>query len=162
MKDIDDITKVKSYKTTDSENGQTIHQEGESNPVKIYGITHWKGGGAIKSINEKFQVNAANGIAGFSLPFPFSPSRNGFMLLLSLSYKSESGNGFFGSGWNKEALSILRKTEKKLPEYNEIDDLNTFMFSEAEDLVPYLKVGAPGNWTKDLVYCKIINATCHA
>ncbi len=31
-----------------------------------------KGGGAIKSIDEKFTVNAANGTAGSSIGFPFN------------------------------------------------------------------------------------------
>jgi hypothetical protein len=38
-----------------------------------------KGGGAIKGIDEKFEVNAANGTASLSLPLPFSAGRNGFM-----------------------------------------------------------------------------------
>lgn len=112
----------------------------------IPGISLPKGGGAIKSIDDKFSVNALNGTATFSIPFPFSPSRNAFMPSMSLSYNSGSGNGLFGLGWSAEPLSISRKTEKKLPQYNNED---TFIFSGLEDLVPAFKKDSLGNWLKD-------------
>ena len=55
------------------------------NAIEIPSISLPKGGGAIKSIDEKFQVNAANGTAALSIPFPFSPSRNAFMPSMALS-----------------------------------------------------------------------------
>ena len=94
----------------------------KSNAIEVPSISLPKGGGAIKSIDEKFSVNAANGTAGFSIPFPFSPSRNGFMPSMSLSYNSGGGNGIFGLGWNAEPPSITRKTDKKLPEYNDTEE----------------------------------------
>ena len=121
----------------------------QSNQVEIPSISLPKGGGALKSIDEKFSVNAANGTAGFSIPFPFSPSRNAFMPALSLSYNSGSGNGIFGLGWNADAPSISRKTEKKLPEYNDAIDSDVFIFSGAEDLVPAMVKDDAGNWNKD-------------
>ena len=111
----------------------------QSNQIQIPSITLPKGGGAIKSIDDKFQVNAANGTAGFSIPFPFSPSRNSFIPGMALSYNSGSGNSIFGLGWNAEPPSITRKTEKKLPEYNDAEESDIFIFSGAEDLVPALK-----------------------
>src|SRR5258706_7841032 len=51
-----------------------------------------KGGGALKNIDEKFQVNAANGTASFSVPLPFSKTRSDFVPVLALSYNSGSGN----------------------------------------------------------------------
>lgn len=110
----------------------------KSNAIEVPSISLPKGGGAIKSIDEKFSVNAANGTAGFSIPFPFSPSRNGFMPSMALSYNSGGGNGIFGLGWNAEPPSILRKTDKKLPEYNDAEESDVFLFSGAEDLVPIL------------------------
>ncbi|MEO6720604.1 MAG: SpvB/TcaC N-terminal domain-containing protein [Ferruginibacter sp.] len=110
----------------------------KSNAIEVPSIALPKGGGAIKSIDEKFSVNAVNGTAGFSIPFPFSPSRNAFMPSLSLSYNSGTGNGIFGLGWNAEPASITRKTDKKLPEYNDAEESDTFLFSGAEDLVPVL------------------------
>ncbi|MEO8173884.1 MAG: SpvB/TcaC N-terminal domain-containing protein, partial [Sediminibacterium sp.] len=81
--------------------------------------------------------------------FPFSPSRNGFMPGMALSYNSGSGNGTFGLGWNAEPASITRKTERKLPEYNDAEESDVFIFSGAEDLVPALVEITPGHWAKD-------------
>lgn len=46
-------------------------------------------------------------------------------------------------------LICARKTEKKLPEYNDAEESDTFMFSGAEDLVPALKKDDTGTWIKD-------------
>lgn len=119
--------------------------------LSIPSITLPKGGGAIKSIDEKFLVNAINGTSGLSIPFPFSPSRNGFMPQLGLSYNSGSGNGLFGLGWNAEPPSIKRKTEKKLPEYNDAGDSDIFIFSGADDLVPSYIKDTTGNWVKERI-----------
>src|SRR6185295_18146234 len=89
-------------------------------------ISLQKGGGAIRSIDEKFSVNAVNGTAGFSIPFPFSPSRNGFMPQMALSYNSGSGNGSFGLGWHAEPACIVRRADKKLPQYNDADESDVF------------------------------------
>jgi len=136
---------------TDTPNGRNnpSSEKSSGNSITIPQITLPKGGGAIKSIDDKFQVNAANGTAGFSIPFPFSPSRNSFMPGMALSYNSGSGNGIFGLGWNAEPPSISRKTEKKLPEYNDAEESDTYIFSGAEDLVPALKKDESGNWVKD-------------
>ena len=64
----------------------------ESNAVKIPGISLPKGGGALKGIDEKFEVNGANGTAAFNIPLPVTPGRNGFSPSLTLSYNSGSGN----------------------------------------------------------------------
>jgi RHS repeat-associated protein len=101
-----------------------------------------KGGGAIKGIEEKFEVNAANGTASFSIPVPVSPGRNGFQPQLALSYNSGGGNGVFGMGWSMGAPSVSRKTEKQLPLYRDSIDSDVYIIAGAEDLVPSLeKVG---------------------
>src|SRR5680860_1394091 len=111
----------------------------ESNAIKIPQITLPKGGGALKGIDEKFEVNAANGTASFSIPLPITPGRNNFSPSLSLSYNSGAGNSPFGLGWSLNYPTIQRKTDKALPRYMEGDEEDTFMFSGAEDLVPYLE-----------------------
>ena len=120
----------------------------KSNAIEIPQITLPKGGGALKGIDEKFQVNAVNGTASFSIPLPLSPNRNGFTPQLSLSYNSGVGNGLFGIGWDIDLPAIQRRTDKKLPRYldsNDIEDVeaikaeDSFMFSGVEELVPYLK-----------------------
>ena len=136
-------------KQSSGESSENGNQPSDNFILSIPQITLPKGGGAIKSIDEKFQVNAANGTAGFSIPFLFSPSRNSFMPSMALSYNSGSGNGIFGLGWNAEPASITRKTESKLPEYNDAEESDVFIFSGAEDLVPVLVEVTPGHWVKD-------------
>lgn len=104
--------------------------------IQIPSISLPKGGGALKGIDEKFEVNSANGTAGYSIPLPLSPGRNDFSPTLALSYNSGSGNSPYGLGWSVRYPMIQRKTDKKLPRYRDEDG---FMFSGAEDLVPYLK-----------------------
>jgi RHS repeat-associated protein len=97
-----------------------------------------KGGGALKGIDEKFNVNAVNGTAGLDVPFPLSPGRGGFTPSLSVSYNSGSGNSEFGMGWGMSLPSIQRKTDKRLPQYNDAEESDVFLLAGAEDLVPKL------------------------
>lgn len=117
----------KRYRT---DGGQT-----KSNAIELPSITLPKGGGAIKGIDQKFTVNAANGTASVSVPLPVSKAR-GAVPELNLSYNSGSGNGLFGLGWNLSLPSIKRKTDKNLPQYNDYAESDTYLLSEAEDLVP--------------------------
>nr|WP_320014185.1 SpvB/TcaC N-terminal domain-containing protein [uncultured Desulfobacter sp.] len=119
----------------------TQEQSTESNALKIPEISLPKGGGALKGIDEKFQVNTANGTAGFSIPLPVSPGRNNFTPSLTLSYSSGGGNSPFGLGWSVDLPQIQRKTDKKLPQYIEGKDEDTFLLSGVEDLVPFLRSG---------------------
>lgn len=119
----------------------------KSNAIEVPSITLPKGGGAIKGIEEKFQVNAITGTSSFAIPIPLSPSRQGFVPALGLSYNSGSGNSPFGLGWQLGIPSIVRKTEKKLPEYKDEEESDTFILSGAEDLVPLLEKQG-GNWVK--------------
>lgn len=120
----------------------------KSNAIEIPSISLPKGGGAIKGIDEKFSVNAINGTASFSIPLPFSPAR-GASPLLNLTYNSGAGNSIFGLGWTLSLPSIKRKTDKGLPQYLDELDSDTFLFSEAEDLVPEFKKKADGNFSID-------------
>ena len=121
----------------------------KSNLIEAPVVSLPKGGGAIRSIDEKFAVNPANGTAGFSIPFPFSPSRNDFLPGLTLSYNSGSGNGIFGLGWNAEVPSISRRTDKKLPRYDDSAESDTFIYSGAEDLVPSFIRTDSGEWVRE-------------
>lgn len=120
----------------------------KSNAIEIPQITLPKGGGALKGIDEKFEVNAANGTASFSIPLPLSPGRNGFQPSLALSYNSGAGNSSFGLGWDLGFPSIQRKTDKRLPRYRDNEDGDTFMFTGVEDLMPALRVDG-GRQTAD-------------
>lgn len=142
----------KSASTTKGESNHstltTLSQERatKSNAIEIPQVTLPKGGGALKGIDEKFQVNAANGTASLSIPLPLSPNRNGFTPQLSLSYNSGTGNGLFGIGWDIDLPSIQRRTDKKIPRYFDTNEVNaipqedSFMFSGVEELVPFLEL----------------------
>ncbi|MEH7275210.1 SpvB/TcaC N-terminal domain-containing protein [Neobacillus vireti] len=122
----------------------------KSNAIEIPSISLPKGGGAIKGIDEKFSVNPVNGTASFSIPLPVSPVRGSASPALNLTYNSGAGNGIFGLGWNLSLPSIKRKTDKELPQYLDEIDSDTFLFSEAEDLVPVFIKEADGSFRKDL------------
>jgi RHS repeat-associated protein len=120
----------------------------KSNAISIPQITLPKGGAALKSIDEKFSVNAANGTASFSIPLPVTTARGGFQPSLALSYDSGAGNGPFGLGWSVDLPMIRRKTDKKLPRYIDNEDSDTFIVSAAEELVPQL-IKTGNEWKQD-------------
>src|SRR5688572_24513805 len=124
------------------ESGPEIPSDQYSNTIDIPSPSLPTGGGAIKGIDEKFAVNAANGTATLSIPLPFSPAREAGPTL-SLNYNSGAGNGVFGLGWSLSLPSIKRKTDGELPKYLDSD---TFIFSEAESLVPVLERKAAGDY----------------
>src|SRR6188474_2260194 len=100
-----------------------------SNAIEVPSISLPKGGGAIKGIEEKFQVNAITGTSSFSIPIPLSPSRHGFVPDIGLGYSSGGGNSPFGLGWQLSVPSITRKTEKKLPQYKDEEESDIFILS---------------------------------
>lgn len=112
-------------------------------PVKAPALSLPKGGGAMRSIDEKFSVNSANGTLSFGIPLPLSPGRGGAAPALSLGYNSGGGNSAFGLGWDVGYPAIQRKTDKGLPRYNDGD---IYMFSGTEDLAPFLRQQADGLW----------------
>ncbi|QYR21090.1 hypothetical protein KZ483_25790 [Paenibacillus sp. sptzw28] len=122
----------------------------KSNAIEIPSISLPKGGGAIQGIDEKFSVNAVNGTASFSIPLPFSPARGGASPALNITYNSGAGNGIFGLGWTLSLPSIKRKTDKGLPQYLDEAGSDTFLFSEAEDLVPEFAKEADGSFSLDV------------
>jgi len=140
--------KEQSQNSTSSNFLNTDRGKTKSNAIETPSISLPKGGGAIKGIDEKFSVNAVNGTSSFSIPLPFSPAR-GASPELGLSYSSGSGNGIFGLGWNLSLGSIKRKTDKGLPQYIDSIDSDTFLFSEAEDLVPEFKKNPDGSFELD-------------
>lgn len=148
-----------SSENNNSSANQFLKKDGgktKSNAIEIPSISLPKGGGAIKGIDEKFSVNAVNGTASFSIQIPVSQAR-GVTPNISLSYNSGGGNGVFGLGWSLGLSSIKRKTDKKLPEYFDSIDSDTYLFSEAEDLVPEFKKDENGYFEKDSNDNYIIN-----
>jgi RHS repeat-associated protein len=108
-----------------------------------------KGGGALKGIDEKFEVNPVNGTNSVSIPLPVAPARGGFSPSLAIQYSSGGGNGLFGIGWGVGIPSIRRKTDKQLPQYHDAAESDTFILAGAEDLVQkYKQDKSTGNWIK--------------
>ncbi len=142
-----------SKKTSNNSHGvsdflSTDKGKTKSNAIEVPSISLPKGGGAIKGIDEKFSVNSINGTSSFSIPLPFSPAR-GASPELSLTYNSGAGNGIFGLGWNLGLSSIRRKTDQELPQYLDTPDSDTFLFSEAGDLVPEFIKNGDGSFQTD-------------
>jgi RHS repeat-associated protein len=108
------------------------------------------GGGAIRGIDEKFQVNAASGTSSCSIPIPFSPSRMGFSPPVSLQYNSGNGNSSFGLGWQLRSPSIVRRTRNYLPQYEDANESDIFQLSGTEDLVPVL-TEKNGEWVRSVI-----------
>src|SRR5258706_11798581 len=121
--------------------------EGGSNLVHAPSISLPRGGGAIRGIGEKFAANPVTGTGSMTVPIAASPGRNGFGPQLSLSYDSGSGNGPFGFGWHLSLPSIVRKTDKGLPQYLDAEESDVFILSGAEDLVPIL-IEKNGKWER--------------
>lgn len=97
-----------------------------------------KGGGAIRGIGEKLAANPVTGTGSLTVPIATSPGRSGFGPQLALAYDSGAGNGPFGLGWRLSAPAITRKTDKGLPRYEDGEESDVFLLSDAEDLVPVL------------------------
>ncbi|KAF1844451.1 SpvB-domain-containing protein [Cucurbitaria berberidis CBS 394.84] len=92
-----------------------------------------KGGGALRSIDQTFQVNPNTGALSLSIPLQVTASRNQCQPSVSLDYSSGFGNGPFGIGWSLSTETVARKTSKGVPRY---DDADTFILSGHDDLVP--------------------------
>ena len=97
-----------------------------------------KGGGAIRGIGETFSTNSVTGTGSFQVPIATSPGRGGFGPSLGLSYDSGAGNGPFGLGWQLSVPAVTRKTDKRIPEYDDIRASDVFQLAGFEDLVPSL------------------------
>jgi RHS repeat-associated protein len=121
----------------------------KTNLIQIPSINLPKGGAALKSIDEKFQVNGANGTSTFSVTIPMSKSRSNFAPSLSLNYNSGGGNSAFGLGWSLSLPSIRRRTDKKLPRYRDADNSDIFQLTGAEDLVLQLLDNGAAGWQPD-------------
>jgi RHS repeat-associated protein len=146
--------KDESTNNSSQKSGSTFSQNAASgsktaSTIELPKIELPKGGGAIKGIEEKFQVNAVSGTSSFSIPIPLSPSRQGFAPDIGLSYNSGNGNSPFGIGWNLGLANITRKTTKKLPEYKDEEESDTFIYSGLEDLVPKLTEQMDGTWERE-------------
>lgn len=128
-----------------TETGKTDHV----NDIETPSINLPRGGGAIRGIDEKCQVNSVFGTLSLGITIPSSPSRHGFIPALGLNYDSGSGNSPFGLGWDLSTPSVTRRTEKMLPRYRDDDESDTFVLTGSEDLVPFL-INDAGIWKRSV------------
>lgn len=134
------FNKNEQQPSTDSKNAPSVpDSQSKDNKTNIPDITLPSGGGSLKGINEKFEVNALNGSNSYSIPLPISPSRSQFQPDLALTYSSSSGASSFGLGWEMTVHSISRKTDKGIPQYQDDMDSDTYILAGEEDLVPTLE-----------------------
>ena len=103
---------------------------------KLPEVTLPKSGGAIRGLGEKFSVASATGTANLSVPLPLGAAR--MTPQLALAYDSGAGNGTFGFGWSLGTPVIRRKTDRGLPQYDDVGESDVYILSGAEDLVPVL------------------------
>lgn len=132
-KDIAKKIQEKAFKG--GQNKLTTHQSNIKAPEAPQ-IELPKGGGALRSIGEKFEANPVTGTASISVPIAISPGRSGFQPQLALSYNSGGANGIFGMGWSVGLGSISRKTQKGIPLYDDANESDVYLFAGIEDLVP--------------------------
>src|SRR5258708_16853952 len=136
--------------TKNATNKATEENHSSTSASMVPSISLPKGGGAIHGIGEKFAANPVTGTGSFSVPIATSPGRSGFGPQLLLSYDSGAGNGPFGFGWSLSLPSITRKTDKGLPQYQDVEESDVFILSGAEDLVPVFKTNpTTGEFVKD-------------
>jgi RHS repeat-associated protein len=97
-----------------------------------------KGGGAIRGLEEKVEVDAARGTARLAIPLPAQAIRGGLSPELSLAYHSGDGNGPFGAGWSVGVPAISRRTDFGVPQYRDDEDSDRFVASGHDELVRVL------------------------
>jgi hypothetical protein len=96
-------------------------------------ISHPKGGGAITGLGETFSPDLHTGTGNLSVPIGIPPGRAGFQPELTLVYSTGHGNGLFGLGWTLSVPGVSRDTSKRVPVYDDGEDV--FVLSGAEPLV---------------------------
>ena len=114
-----------------SEVGNKSNSTQESSSWLLSGpsLSPGRGGGSLKGIDCRFRNNAVTGSAGASLSLPLSPSRDGSVPSLSLSYDSGYGQGAFGLGWSLDYPQIVRSTTRRLPLYDDCEDSDVFVLN---------------------------------
>jgi RHS repeat-associated protein len=125
-----------------------LNERQEEQNIAPPAVTLPKGGGALRGIGEKFTANPVNGTGSITVPVFTSPGRSQFYPHLVLTYDSGAGNSPFGLGWNISVPCISRKTDKRLPKYQDLENSDVFLLSSAEDLVPVLVQNGENEWTR--------------
>src|SRR4051794_5404177 len=94
-----------------------------------------KGGGAIRGIDEKIDVDPFRGAARLSIPLPIHAARGGVAPELKLEYGGGAGNGPFGAGWSVAPPCVFRRTDKGIPRYDDEDESDALVAPGADEVV---------------------------
>jgi RHS repeat-associated protein len=123
----------------------------DKNGVSPKTISLPSGPGSIEGLGESFQPSLNKGSAQYSIGIKVPSGTSGHQPAIVLKYDSGFGYGSLGLGWSIDPGSITRQTDKGLPLYvdgsngldddhdglvDEVDELDTFIDSDAEELVP--------------------------
>lgn len=108
-----------------------------------------QGGGALTGLEENLSVSQATGMLNMTVKLPLLENRHAFNPPIALHYSSANGNGILGMGWDLGLPAIFRKTDQRIPEYRDADEPDTFVLTGQDDLVPYQKKDADGQWVED-------------
>ena len=93
------------------------------------------GGGAIRGIDEQFEVNAVTGTLSLAIALPLTAGRHDARPPVRLAYDSGTGNGVVGVGWSLGVGSVRRRTDRGVPRYRDDD---VVQLAGSDDLVPAL------------------------
>lgn len=126
---------VRSQRTNGGPHGQAPGFDGIAPQFQIEApsISLPTGGGAIRGIDEQFEVNAATGTLSLSFALPLTAARGDFRPPVRLAYDSGSGNSVVGLGWSLAMGSVRRRSDRGVPRYRGDD---VVQLSGSDDLVP--------------------------
>jgi RHS repeat-associated protein len=111
--------------------------------VSSQAISLPQGTGKIQGMGESFSTDLSTGVANFTVPFSLIPARGGAQPSLSLNYRSSSGHGIAGVGWEVGVPYIARQTDRGIPQYQDpstggewAPSQDRFVFNGGQELVP--------------------------
>ena len=97
------------------------------------------GPGSIEGLGESVEPQPNTGPSVYSVKITVPPGVAGHAPELALAYNSGAGNGPLGIGWSLDIPSIVRQTDKGLPEYTGAEAApiteDVFLFGR-EELAP--------------------------
>lgn len=118
----------------------------------------------LHSVGEQINMSSQSGTLSFDYPLRFPTGRNNFQPAFNISYSQSSVNSIFGRGWTGTTMKISRKLQKKLPIYNDEEDVFTIgMIGEIVPLLDEYKnrvVKTKGDYK--IYYYKAVNETSFA
>ncbi len=115
---------------------------GEPPQATVPELSKAVGGLSLPKLGEKWSTSAPTGQGGVSVAVPL-PAARGISPALAIGYGTQGGNGPFGWGWRlslpyfvrSSTKAIVREHGRGLPEYDDANESDVFVFSDSDDLV---------------------------